>query len=102
MNCLWMRTTQVLFNDRPIEGSEVLSYHQLGCAIDVNPLVNPYIKFSTNAILPITGETYLDRTLDEKGMITEESECVKIFKKYGWSWGGDWHSLKDYQHFEKE
>ena len=90
------------FNDRPIEGSGALSYHQLGRAIDRNPLINPYIKASSQTVLPVTAEAYLDRTLDEKGMITEDSECVRIFKKYGWSWGGDWHSLKDYQHFEKE
>jgi hypothetical protein len=23
------------------------------------------------------------------------------FKELGWDWGGDWTSLKDYQHFEK-
>jgi len=26
---------------------------------------------------------------------------VKIFKKYGWKWGGDWSGVKDYQHFSK-
>lgn len=89
------------FNDRPVTGGTGLSYHQLGRAIDINPLVNPYVKTSTNTILPQTAGKYTDRTLDEKGMIKKDSECVKIFKKYGWSWGGDWKSLKDYQHFEK-
>lgn len=28
-------------------------------------------------------------------------EVVDIFKKAGWSWGGDWKSLKDYPHLEK-
>jgi hypothetical protein len=27
---------------------------------------------------------------------------VKLFKKLGWTWGGDWKSTKDYQHFEKK
>ena len=89
------------FNDRPIEGSGGLSYHQLGRAIDINPLINPYIKFSNNMLLPETAGRYLDRTLGEKGMITDDCECVRIFEKYGWVWGGTWHSLKDYQHFEK-
>jgi len=26
---------------------------------------------------------------------------VKTFKRLGWTWGGEWKSLKDYQHFEK-
>lgn len=28
-------------------------------------------------------------------------EVVNIFKSHGWSWGGDWKSLKDYPHLEK-
>ncbi len=88
------------FNDRPVTGGTGLSYHQLGRAIDINPLVNPYIKGDT--VLPETAAKYTDRTLMEKGMISADSECVRIFKKYGWAWGGDWKSLKDYQHFEKK
>ena len=87
------------FNDRPVSGGTGLSYHQLGQAIDINPLVNPYVKKSV--VLPETAREYTDRTLDAQGMINLDSECVKIFKKYGWDWGGDWKSLKDYQHFEK-
>ena len=87
------------FNDRPVSGGTGLSYHQLGQAIDINPLVNPYIKKSV--VLPETAHEYTDRTLNAKGMINSDSECVQIFKKYGWTWGGDWTSLKDYQHFEK-
>lgn len=90
------------FNDRPIEGSGALSYHQLGRAIDINPLVNPYIRFSDGEVLPTTAHKYLDRALDETGMIKPDSICVEIFKKYGWTWGGDWNSVKDYQHFEKK
>ena len=87
------------FNDRPVSGGTGLSYHQLGQAIDINPLVNPYVKKSV--VLPETAREYTDRTLNVKGMINSDSECVKILKKYGWDWGGDWKSLKDYQHFEK-
>lgn len=29
-------------------------------------------------------------------------ECVKIFAKYGWEWGGSWTSFKDFPHFEKK
>ena len=28
-------------------------------------------------------------------------ECVKIFAKYGWEWGGNWKNFKDLPHFEK-
>jgi len=27
---------------------------------------------------------------------------MKMKKKYGFSWGGNWRSSKDYQHFYKE
>ena len=29
-------------------------------------------------------------------------QVVNYFKSKGWEWGGDWTSLKDYQHFEKD
>ena len=28
-------------------------------------------------------------------------ECVKIFAKHGWEWGGNWKTFKDMPHFEK-
>lgn len=29
-------------------------------------------------------------------------ECVKIFAKHGWDWGGNWKTFKDLPHFEKK
>jgi len=29
-------------------------------------------------------------------------ECVKIFAKYGWTWGGSWKNFKDLPHFQKK
>ena len=89
------------FNDRPLEGSNGLSYHQLGLAIDINPLHNPCIDYRTNKLEPSTAEKYLDRSLTEIGMIFPDDICVTTFKQYGFTWGGDWYSIKDYQHFEK-
>lgn len=28
-------------------------------------------------------------------------EVVTIFKKHGWTWGGDWRTFVDMPHFEK-
>ena len=35
-------------------------------------------------------------------MIHKNDTAYKIFKNYGFSWGGNWRSSKDYQHFYKE
>jgi peptidoglycan L-alanyl-D-glutamate endopeptidase CwlK len=83
------------FNYRFLSGSKILSMHANGLAIDINPKQNPYIKNGSNSP---AGSTY---ELDENGTICPDSEIVKVFKEKGWSWGGDWKSLKDYQHFQK-
>ena len=33
--------------------------------------------------------------------VADWDECVKVFTKYGWSWGGNWTSFKDMPHFDK-
>ena len=33
--------------------------------------------------------------------ISDWDECVKIFAKHGWTWGGSWVKFKDFPHFEK-
>jgi peptidoglycan LD-endopeptidase CwlK len=65
------------------------SYHNYGLAVDF--------------ALIIDGKTaswneYKD--FDKDG-IADWAEVVKIFKKYGWNWGGDFRSIKDSPHFEK-
>jgi hypothetical protein len=83
------------FNYRFISGSKILSKHASGLAIDINPKQNPYIK---NGTTTPDGSIY---EIDSIGTLTEDSRIVKEFKKRGWTWGGDWKSLKDYQHFQK-
>ncbi|KQY61791.1 MULTISPECIES: M15 family metallopeptidase [unclassified Nocardioides] len=87
------------FNCRPITGSPGrFSIHSYGKAIDINTIENPYVK--GDLVLPPAGEEFLDRDDVRPGMITKNDPVVKAFKKRGFDWGGDWHSLKDYQHFE--
>lgn len=33
--------------------------------------------------------------------VADWDECVKVFAKYGWNWGGNWSSFKDMPHFDK-
>lgn len=87
------------FNYRTIKNSSKLSKHSEGMAIDINPIQNPYFK--KGLCLPNEGRKFLNRRKNEIGQINADSEIVKIFKSYGWTWGGEWNSPKDYQHFEK-
>ncbi|MDR1123903.1 MAG: M15 family metallopeptidase [Elusimicrobiota bacterium] len=85
---------------RNITGGKSLSYHAVGLAVDINPLYNPYVK--GNIVEPPSAAVYLDRTTPVKGLIANSQDAaVRAFKKRGWRWGGDWRTLKDYQHFEK-
>lgn len=85
------------FNCRKATGSDAWSEHSYGRAIDVNPLQNPYVANGT--VLPETGARYVDRSLREEGMIHPGDVPVAAFASIGWFWGGDYQSVKDYQHF---
>lgn len=91
------------FNFRFISHSTKVSKHGLGIAVDINPLYNPYwkiLKDGTESIEPANSKPYLDRTKDFPYKITADDPCCRLFKKYGFEWGGDWKTCKDYQHFE--
>lgn len=94
------------FNYRVVDGTSSLSKHALGCAIDVNPFYNPYVVFNKDGsgetyISPEGSEVYADRSLNFPYKIDENDLCYKLFKAHGFTWGGDWNSSKDYQHFQK-
>ena len=92
------------FNWRPLTGSTTkISRHAMGMAIDINPLYNPYYKFhrGVETIKPEEGEPYVDRMWEFPYIIEEDDVCYQLFMERGFKWGGDWRSLKDYQHFEK-
>ena len=46
-------------------------------------------------------EAYLDRSQTATGMIRKGDWVYQTFKERGWTWGGDWRTIKDYQHFQK-
>ena len=91
------------FNFRPASGMRRLSKHSTGMAIDINPLYNPLVKHreGRTRVYPSTGTPYIDRTQDFPYKIVKGDLCYRLFKQYGFSWGGDWRRSKDYQHFEK-
>jgi hypothetical protein len=85
------------FNCRYVAGTTKLSQHGLGRAIDVNPLVNPYVK--GGSVDPPEGALYADRNRTDVGMIHAGDAVVAAFARQGWSWGGNWQGGQDYQHF---
>jgi hypothetical protein len=73
------------------------SEHAYGRAIDVDPFQNPYVKGSL--VLPELADAYTRRDRGLPGMITPNGPVVAAFRAAGWSWGGSWHSSKDFMHF---
>ena len=66
------------------------SIHNYGLAVDI--------------VLIIDGKTASwDTAKDwDNDKVADWYECVKIFAKYGWDWGGNWKTFKDLPHFEKK
>ncbi len=94
------------FNDRKVDYSGSTSRHSYGMAIDINPRENPYILYDGSGNAYTTQDDravpYMDRSNLRPHMMTNNDLCVKLFKEKGFRWGGDWNSLKDYQHFDKK
>jgi hypothetical protein len=84
---------------RPAVDTTAASQHAYGLAIDLNPFQNPYQK--GDLVLPELASSYLDRDHVRPGMIPADSVVVRAFAAIGWTWGGTWHSAKDYQHFSQ-
>lgn len=97
------------FNYRVVPNSTSLSKHALGLALDINPLYNPYITYKkddtgqivSENVSPENGTAYADRSASFPYKIDENDLCYKLFTEHGFTWGGNWNSSKDYQHFQK-
>lgn len=67
--------------------TKTLSYHSYGVAIDLNPRYNGFINPD-------------GKSDDNRHIRTNNHPVVKIFKNYGWGWGGNYSGKrKDYMHF---
>lgn len=87
------------FNFRRKTGMRELSKHALGLAVDINPLENPYVR--PNRVKPSGAVGFADRSKDFPHKIDKDDLCYRLFREHGFTWGGAWRSVKDYQHFEK-
>ncbi len=84
------------FNHRRIAGTDQLSCHARGRALDINPLKNPAV-YPDGRIIP-AGALYRPGS---PGTFTGEHPIVGAFLERGWRWGGHFEHVRDYHHFEK-
>ncbi len=84
------------FNYRNIAGTNRLSNHSFGRAIDINPLINPVLH-KDGTISPTNGK--YDQS--KPGTFSQEHFIVKEFLKRDWRWGGNFSQYKDNHHFDK-
>ncbi len=88
---------------RRASGTDNLSRHALGRAIDINPQQNPYVSYTSGS--PVwyhdNADDFINRDSGLPHMITHEDPAFSVFSAVGWTWGGDWYTPRDYQHFQK-
>ncbi|MBP9087006.1 MAG: M15 family metallopeptidase [Kofleriaceae bacterium] len=85
------------FNFRTVAGTDLLSRHAEGLAIDINPVQNPWLR-PPLAIVPAAGVEFSQRTHLRPGMLVRPGPVVAAFDELGWEWGGDWRHAFDYHH----
>ncbi|MFQ9984485.1 MAG: M15 family metallopeptidase, partial [Lachnospiraceae bacterium] len=80
--------------------------HSWGICVDLNPLYNPYVAVDETTgeqiVVPAEAAAYADRTAEFAYKIDEDDLAYQLFTQHGFTWGGHWESVKDYQHFQKE
>ena len=89
---------------RTVSGTKKLSKHARGLAVDVNTLYNPYVHTARDGrrlIEPSTAAAYADRKRSFPYKIIKGDLLHRLFIQHGFTWGGSWRSMKDWQHFEK-
>ncbi|HEV2255271.1 MAG TPA: M15 family metallopeptidase [Streptosporangiaceae bacterium] len=85
------------FNCRLVPGTKVWPQHACVLAVDINPLENPEVQDGT--VDPSAAAAWADRSRSNLAMIRDGDAAWRAFHAIGWTWGGDWRSLKDYMHF---
>jgi len=81
------------FDWRYVKDSNEISDHSFGAAIDINPILNPWVCENK-----LNSPNY-PYNPSKRGTLFANSDVVKIFKEEGWKWGGDWKNSKDWMHF---
>lgn len=76
------------------DASAGLSYHNYGLAVDIVLLIDNDGNGTHESASWDTAKDF------DKDGLADWAEVVKIFKRFGWEWGGDWKK-KDRPHFQK-
>jgi hypothetical protein len=84
------------FNFRNIAGTNRLSNHSFGRAIDINPRWNPVVH-KDGSLSPTNGSY----NKSKNGSFYGEHPIVIEMKKRGWRWGGEFSKYADNHHFDK-
>ncbi|MDE1149755.1 MAG: M15 family metallopeptidase [Azospirillaceae bacterium] len=82
-------------DDAPNEWSS----HAYGMAIDINPLINPFLDLQHNW-WPKVAAQYTPRD-GAPGKVSPQGAAFQIFTRHGWIWGGFDAGVPDYMHFMK-
>jgi peptidoglycan L-alanyl-D-glutamate endopeptidase CwlK len=97
----WAEQTALYNQGRTTPGQKVTnakagsSFHNYGLAIDIALVVD---TDGNGTFDKGSWDTKGDYDGDKK---SDWMECVAIFQKYGWEWGGNWTTFKDLPHFQK-
>ena len=89
---------------RIVSGTKKLSKHAMGMAIDINTRYNPWVRKGADGqqlVSPDNGRSYADRRKTYPYKIVKGDLLYRLFIQHGFKWGGNWRTMKDYQHFEK-
>ncbi len=93
------------FNLRKIANKDKLSLHSYGLAIDFNPMLNPCIYCEDGGSQEPENAEYNESRI---GTFTTDASLnpvgsllTNFLISKGWTWGGNWTTLKDYHHFQK-
>ena len=89
---------------RRVSGTQKLSKHARGMAVDINTLYNPYVRKGRDGrriVEPATATPYADRSRSFPYKIVKGDHLHRLFLQHGFTWGGSWRTMKDWQHFEK-
>lgn len=89
---------------RNVSGTNELSDHAFGMAVDINTLYNPYVRIKNGKeiIQPSNAKEFCDRSKEFDYKIIKGDDCYNAFVGRGFQWGGAWRYYKDYQHFYKK